>query len=64
MKKSVVHLSLTVIWGLAACVWIANLMRYTESGTVNWLHVVTAVCAVICCVLNLVQYSRVRKAEK
>lgn len=58
------YLLLAVIWGLGAWAWIANVMRYAGAGTLNGFHVVAAVCSVICVVLNLFIYFRMRKKEK
>lgn len=64
MKKSMSYLILTVIWALGSWAWIANVMRHAQTGTLNWLHIVTAVCSVICAVLNLLLYFRKREEEK
>ena len=66
MKKvrTEAYLLLAVIWGLGAWAWIANVMRYAGAGTLNGFHVVAAVCSVICVVLNLFIYFRMRKKEK
>ncbi len=63
MKRGV-YLLLAVIWALGAWAWIANVMRYAETGTLNGFHVVTAVCSVVCVVLNLLIYFRASKKEK
>lgn len=64
MRKPTIYLVLAVIWALGAWAWIANLMRYAGAGTLNGFHIVTAVCSVICVVLNLFIYFRMRKKEK
>ena len=64
MKKSMSYLILTVIWSLGSWAWIANLMRYAGAGTLNGFHIVAAVGSVICAVLNLFIYFRMRKKEK
>ena len=63
MKRGA-YLLLAVIWALGAWAWIANVMRYAETGTLNGFHVVTAVCSVVCAVLNLLIYFRAGKKEK
>lgn len=62
--KKEVYLLLAVIWGLGAWAWIANVTRYAGTGMLNGFHVVAAVCSVICVVLNLFIYFRMRKKEK
>ena len=62
--KKEVYLLLAVIWGLGAWAWTANVMRYAGAGTLNGFHIVAAVGSVICAVLNLFIYFRMRKKEK
>ena len=64
MRKPTIYLVLAVIWALGAWAWIANVMRHAGAGTLNGFHIVAAVCSVICVVLNLFIYFRMRKKEK
>lgn len=64
MRKPTIYLVLAVIWALGAWAWISNVMRYAGAGTLNGFHIVTAVCSVVCVVLNLLIYFRMRKKEK
>ena len=63
MKRGV-YLLLAVIWALGAWAWIANVMRCAETGMLNGFHILTAVCSVICVVLNLFIYFQMGKKEK
>lgn len=64
MRKGTLNLLLAVIWGLGAWAWTANLMRYTQAGTMNGFHIFIAAGSGICCLFNLLIYFRVRKKEK
>lgn len=61
--KKGVYLLMAVIWALGTLAWAVCLVKEAEAGTLNGFHIVTAVCSVICVVLNLVIYFRKRKEE-
>ena len=61
MKNSGFYLKMTIIWALGILAWVVCLAYDVHTGEVNPPRVAVCICSIICFVLNLSVYLKLRK---